>query len=80
MSSTPVDHPQKLNLTNEQMVFAIASALSAVKTSSSDGPAITQEWPPKVQRKCGVKKAVVKQASPEQLPTASSVKPVKCKW
>ncbi|KAF8657961.1 hypothetical protein AX14_007774 [Amanita brunnescens Koide BX004] len=80
MSSTPVDHPQKLNLTNKQMVFAIASALSAVNTSSSDGPVITQEQPPKVQRKRSVKKAVVKQASPEQLPTASSAKPVKRKW
>ncbi|KAF8326744.1 hypothetical protein F5887DRAFT_1084317 [Amanita rubescens] len=79
-SSGPDDRPQQLNLTNEQLTFAIASALSAVNASDSgDGPAITQEQPPKVQRKRSVKKAVIKQASTERLPTVSSTKPVKRK-
>lgn len=79
-SSSIRDCPQQLNLTDERLAFAIASALSAVSTL--DGPAVTreQEQPPKAQRKRHAKSVVVKQSLVEDsLPTVSNARPVKRK-
>lgn len=81
-SSTPLvdsNCTQPLNLTDEQMALAIASALSAV--SAPDGPAITPEQaqPPKAQRKHhALKKVVITPSSAEQ-PAVSTARPVKRK-
>ncbi|KAF8650684.1 hypothetical protein AX14_008573 [Amanita brunnescens Koide BX004] len=56
-STSLVDCPQRLNLTDEQMALAITMALSAA--SPPNGPAVAQEQeqPPKAKRKHHVKKA-----------------------
>ncbi len=82
-SSTPTEGPHQHCLTDKQMAFAIASALSAV-SNTPDSPAVTltteQEQPPKAQRKRHAKKAVITPNLTKLPPNVTSTaQPVKCK-
>ena len=82
-SSTPPvvdsDSAQQPNLTDEQMAFAIASALSVVSTPDSAAITPEQEQPPKTHHKRHALKKVVIMPNSAESSAVSTARPVKCK-